>query len=349
MKLEEKKDFYFLQMLIVPIFILIFSLFFLKINRSTENFQAIFKYSHLMADYLFFNTLHIPLPFLLVFFVPEFRKWSKIKGISGPFSFWGNSTVIFGISFIFLYLGSGIIREFAVNDEFFFIAMCLRLFLIGFHAAGQSMGISLLLNRYTNLEKSIGFVRLNKIRIFEKILIWSLVILMLAASVVGFKHVQILTPHSIQDSIRIFLFIMVIIIVSLLVLYPLFFPKNIRWIKFIFHLRYLFYILDFFTPLSLIGHWCAHGTEYLFITKKVIANNASNLPKRFWKFSLLVIVAWGVFVFARTIELFNFQKSWLHLYLSIAWAGDLTHYWADRVIYRMKNQETRELIAPSLS
>ncbi len=347
---SKTEIFLFRQMLYLPIMILIVLVFMLMLPKGTFPTEKLFSTSHFFADYLFFNTLHVIIPFLFILIIPEYKEWAGIKGISGPFKYWQNTLIISTFFFIMVLLGSSVMESLAINSNWFYFAYIIRIILRGFHSVGQSIGLSMTFNADYLKDSRNENKKLINLRSFEKVLTWSLVLVMLVLFTLNFRGnpLRFMLNPGRDYFIASFIYLNVLITL-ILMLYPLLYPKELRWIKFLFHLRFAFFSLQFLTPFALIGIWCAHGTEYLYITNRILSKKSLEIRKYFWKMFLIVGSIWGIAVIFRSIDYYNFERKWLIIYLAIIWTVDLTHYWTDRVLFKMKNKETRELIGPSLA
>lgn len=347
MKTFEKKS--ELLMIYIPIIMVVLSILCLyygangKINKDIVFYQAI-------SDYIFFNTLHVPLTFLLTGLIPNFRQWANLKKISGPFNFWWNSIIVYLTCFTILYLGSGIFLKFSSSITLFVVAQALRIFLISFHSSGQSIGVSAMYNQDFLKTNPDSRNRITTIRRIEKILIWSLVVSLTAIWVLNFKKERLVLTFLNPANNPLIAFLGFIIMLSgiLIVLMPFIYPSGLRKIKFLFHLRYILHFLQILTPVALIGKSITHGLENVVVIKKLMGQQDNAIIKKFLIYGFIICAFWALIGLPRLLDNSFLKTEIFHIYLSLVWAFDLTHYWADRVLYRMDDLKTRELIGPSL-
>jgi hypothetical protein len=91
-----------------------------------------------------------------------------------------------------------------------------------------------------------------------------------------------------------------------------------------------------------------HGIESFLILDRILQNSKEYYKKLFIKFALLVSVIWIIWCLPRELHNEALALGNVRIFFSLLWAVDLTHFWAERVIYRMRDGYTREVIGPLL-
>ena len=101
-------------------------------------------------------------------------------------------------------------------------------------------------------------------------------------------------------------------------------------------------------PFASFATQANHGLEYFYICRKIISKDTHK--KKIWIAAVLVILLWAILVIPRYHNLNDsVDAELLTLWLSLLIGFDLLHYWLDRLIYRMRDSETRLLIGPLIN
>ena len=137
-----------------------------------------------------------------------------------------------------------------------------------------------------------------------------------------------------------------------------FYPKEMRRTKILLYLRLILWPLEPISSAAYFARRANHGIEYICVSTHMVQKE--NLPNK-KSFGLLMLfgliaLVWLLLFLAEfnlpknelSLDYFLKPFSLWHLLLSLRWAVDLTHYWVDSVIFKMKNSSTRKYIGPLL-
>jgi hypothetical protein len=141
-----------------------------------------------------------------------------------------------------------------------------------------------------------------------------------------------------------------LVLVSILILVNCFrFHPEIRIRKALFLTRIWFYPLIFYSNWAIFAAAANHGIEYFFTAKKMLDESEIDKPKK----KRLISTAIGVCVlwmaataphYSAIYGLQNIQKQGsfaVVLFFELFVAMEFTHYWMDRVLYRMRDPSAR--------
>ncbi len=292
----------------------------------------------IISDYLFFNTIHVPLTFVVLATIPEFKHWAKLTKISGPFNFWINALLVFLLSTTLIYLGGGLLPNSANNFLFFINAMLFKNLMSNYHAVGQCLGISTIINqKYLTKKCMDNNLKILKLRRFEGLIatfiIW----------IFTFTGFYVLSSENREVGSFSKLPILILLILSVsLVMSAFRYPKEIRFLKFKYLIRYLLWPLQLITPIALTARQMNHGLENMLVLNNIYKNSINETQKKFLKFSIFIIFIWVLIGLPRALNQAQLLGPSARIFFSITWAIDITHYWADRVVYRMRDKTTRD-------
>lgn len=319
------------------------------ISKSFFNWDAT---NYFLRDYIFLNTLHVPITMVMVLFLPELRTWMERKSSSlGKFKYEAIATFLF-----FMILGilghrlggkSVELQPLIALPSLNLAAKITFILLSIYHGAGQLCGVSL------SIQKSQPHI-LNPLsekreRILFRFLIWSLVAFGFCTTL----NTQTLVgrmPTGTDLFLRVDLILIAVFAISIF-LNAFSFDKSIKTKK-LFFLSFLL-IYPFFgtVPFVNLAIGANHGLVYFLISKKMISNSTLNpfQKRKFYFYTGGVCLIWGFIAIPRYLEKTDaFDSTGLILLLGFLTAMDLFHYWLDRNIFRMRHKENRDLIAPLL-
>lgn len=326
------------------ILFLVLSLLETSLGLFNSGSQKTFSF---FADIVFFNSTHAAFTLVLLFFLPEFKLWRK----SNQFLTKSFNLDILFVFFSLAILGTvgGYTKKFDINlalisiPLFLFLNKFIFILLESNHALGQQYGISLLINQSSsNQEMNIKSEKREKF-IF-KIFRASFFALLLVNIIIYDEGFQL---NSWQTLIR---FIQMTITI-ILILNSFFYNKDIVLRKIIFLSRNLTYLLIFNSHIAKYALFANHGIEYVVLTFAVIKNSNANKIEKNKVYKMLVLFS-AVWLVATLPAYFLFKKfvttEIFYVTLFFMNVGAMFHYWLDRVMFRMRNENTRHLIAPLL-
>ncbi len=353
----NKRDlflFYFSPIALIFTFIQLYDVYFLNLNNSNRNLIL-----SVLSNFVFFNYLHVPLTFLMIAFLPQFQKWSKTDKSSGPFPFWVNAIFIYLFFFLLVFLSGGFILSYSYGLLFFAVALIIRIYLGALHNLGQVYGLSVILNtNYITLNAGSPS-RFDKLRNSEKIHIYIYTCIIVALQLV-FAFSIFGDPNAYYPKSIWFLSLVGISLITIMSLFCtcLYYPKEMRQAKILLYLRLLLWPFEPISSVAFFARRANHGIEYMCVSTHMIQKEKFSNKKIVIFFSIygLVIVVWLFFFLAElnlpkndlSLDYFFKPFSLWQLFFSMRWAVDLTHYWTDSVIFKMKNEVTRKYIGPLL-
>ncbi len=330
----------------LPVFFLIISI--IQVMFVMTQKSPVYQFSPVqlfVVECIFFSAFHVPLTFVLFFTIPEFKLWAKHTKNSGPFSFWINCLIVYILSASILYLGGGLIQDQSYSYLFFIIAYFFRNLMRFYHNIGQATGVSVLINqKYIQENQDYDAKLFERLRKWEGhvsfFLIWFISLFTV--------YLLILEPGSKKDPIFIGFLILLVPCFAFLFI-ALSYPKKMRFLKFQFLLRHFFCPLQFFSPIAFGARLANHGMENFFIVNKILNNSKNEHKKLFIQVSSFAVIVWIIWCIPRELGLRKFAIGDIRLFFSLLWAVDLTHFWAERVLYRMRDQYTKKMIGPFLT
>lgn len=298
-----------------------------------------------VIESLFFSAFHVPLTFVLLRTLPEFKEWTKKSKTSGPFSFWVNTALVYILSAGLIYMGGGLFLHYSNSLYFFVFALSFKNILRIYHNIGQATGVSILINqKYLNQEqKSEEQKKIFKLRIWEG---WMSNILIWVFSFYAFFMVLNIPGDNLYVT-YVFFSLLLIPCFGLLAI-GLLSPPKLRLIKSQFLLRHFLCPLQLFSPLAFAARIINHGIESFVIISTILKNSLSENRIYFLKIAFLISIIWIIWCIPRELRDEDLALGNARLFFSLLWAVDLTHFWAERVIYRMRDSYTRETIGPLL-
>ena len=322
------------------------------------------NFTILLTTLIFLDSVHILWTYVLWIASPELRQWVKsnhtkaktgwLKG-RGP---WGQSLVIAGLlGFIFWFIKGSMtwstLRGMATT--------WLLLDLVGpaQHTVAQMKGISLCYN--SNLRKTFTFTAEEKKRallsdklerlffrglLFGEIFYW-------LPKIFNDDKFKIVRIDRLQDLGGI------LIIGSAIALLAngLYFPKQEESRKLAFLFRVMLFPLKMLSVIGGVSIRAAHGTEYLFVFRRIMQGSSITQPKRTKIFlvtialSLLYLIPYGLTWSGVLNETFGWKFSDILLgwALGLVFVLRFTHYYMDALLFRMSDPATRMIVGPILT
>ena len=292
-------------------------------------------YFFLVTDFLFFNTLHVPMTFALLFTVPGFRKW--LENYSSIFrSMKLEMGIAFGLFFLISLLGGQIgiqVNKYqpASNLTFFIIYHTLFWLLASYHGIGQVYGISMIINKEEKHETeniTSGIVEKFLFQLLPMLYFFRIIQLMLSAFI-----------NSLVITYATFFRINYILLIGAccaVFINAFFSPKTIRTKKVIFLSRIFIYPFVGLVPIASFAASANHGIEYLYVVRNVISNQ-ENKKLILWTVVVAGLI-WGILTMPRYFSATQyFSIGTLTPFLAVLTSVDLLHYWLDKNIFRFRN------------
>ena len=286
-----------------------------------------------IADYLFFNTLHVPITLCMLIMLPEFKNWNQHTKNNLTGSFLRDAVFAYLILFTLFFFG----RTFE-SSGFHATGLVLYFSFLTMHNAGQVRGLSTIMSINAFKKYPSEKARLDKIFNRERYFFTIIVIGQLRAltGVLFRPTFSFAIPYSVA--------IAALGVIGLMINCGLL-PHEIRNAKLKFLIRLALYPV---TTLSIVGQVAAssnHGLEYLIVTKNIAARSSES-PKgkqKFYLFTAVCIALWGI------LELYLYFPGLKSLHpspifptkYSMALAFVILHVWMDRGLFRMRDPVAR--------
>jgi hypothetical protein len=309
------------------LFVTVLQYFYFPALESNGTFNAY------LVNYVFFNALHVPITFVMIYALPEFRHHAQ------SLSRWTTFLVLpflFLITFFGYRSGMYTPSRVLVPDAYlFFLSKVLFLFLIAFHGLGQHLGLSILINKGWKDQSRFG----PNWR--ERWLFRSLMAHILIYSVLVFlEHFHFWSPYFLQ--LKIFSAYSTVFQAVGVVANGFTFPRVFRAKKVLFLIR----VLEFaFVPFSLFATLLLqanHGLEYVLISKKMLVNSELDEMQKAKTRTLIYasVATWGIICLCGYVTI-NWSVPVVTALLAIQTVGSMVHYWLDSVIFRMSAPENK--------
>lgn len=303
---------------------------------------------YLIRDYLFFNTLHVPMSLYLILMVPELKTWVRRKNsILGNYKY--EIATVFFVFIIISIFGHVVgqlnkpLRPIFSSPTLFFAGSLLFGLLNIYHGLGQNCGVSLTIQK-TNLDPTNDKAERRERSLF-RFLTWAVVLFSCAF------QLQLAYDNPWTQPFASFFSAVLALFAISIILNAFTFAKNIRKKKVFFLSFLVVYPFITFVPFVSFVIGAQHGIVYFFITKKMVKNSSLEKTKKRKMLSWMALTAlvWGIICIPRYYEISKYLGSYfLLILLGFLTSVDLFHFWLDRNIFRMRHKENRELIAPLL-
>ncbi len=328
--------------LILPVILLGFAaLEFFSGNRDLWRYSDFLKY---IQDIVFFNGLHVCLTFIFIASTAAGREsYGLFIKKMGTFGLFRIGLVFFGSIFIYYYVHA-VLPTGSVGQAAFYLGLAA---LRRKHDLGQSKGLLRIANKQlpanSNPEKWFNF---NRIQLFEHHLINTFYFTSLAAMITFFNYG--VDMGSIGKTIFRISITASLLIAAAISFCAIMSPQGSRLWKLLYSARFYLKTFGPFSALAAYGGAAVHGTEYLFVTDKVIESERRN--SRFFLKSPVFIgtlaIVFGTFAAIRYPEFFfpSMNKGDSAALTSIAAGIILTHFFVDFLIFTPKHEFARPLL-----
>lgn len=311
----------------------------------------------ILGDVIFFNVTHIGLAYWQFFSLPEMKEWRATRT---PREWWkiGSITFLVGVvPFLAImsvsYFGlSGTARDWTIIGTLVFTQ-----FLRTQHIVYQHMGLSLLYNVELHLDPNQNQAELKSIKSSELIerYLFHAFVLVAFSYFLGTYFYGIFpeVARPILKDTRLPLQILLGSLVIAILANSLRLRSLRKTGKPLFLLRLGFYpFIDWVAPIAI--RFC-HGIEYLVIYRRMQKNSMQRNPSYrpgTWPIGMLiaVVLILGLLFFRHyPYEKFNMFKErtfWVAVLAALSLSTGYIHFYFDRVMFQMKDPQTRRLIGP---
>ena len=320
---------------------------------------------NLVVSLLLFEAFHVVLTFIGVLLAPSAQRWVIAFTDGKRWKFWLPLAGLFIFSFLLVFLS----MEYGTNskeessDLARVLAIAVALFTLH-HRISQNQGISLsyarLLETQQIADQGPGAQK-HFLRRFEKmgfslLLLFSAVLYLTSFNFPELHHLLGL-KKIFQEVSRKASMVAALVSASLVVLLAIYQylkhrnspGRGVARNKMIYSLRTVFYPLAPFCYSAFLATETLHGSEYVLLWHKLshgfsLKSAAQNL-KIYLFAAILLTVVYYLVTYSYSIAVPALSgKPWLRLSLSLYMATTLTHFYADRMLFRMKNPASRSII-----
>ncbi len=315
----------------VPVVFLVFMAFGLaEPSRwfGEPSFSSYF-YQELVVDLVFLNITHNAFSVIMLFTLPELGAWRAHEEQGGR-RFLLQAVALFGLLIFALWAGM-LIRVPGFSTALLILGYTLSIH----HALAQSLGLSLLYDRYER--PSRPHERIERIGTMS----------LAAVLIVGFTVLSIerlRTPTLISG-----LSVSAVVIAIILTAVALMHPRKTRLKKALFSARYFVWAFSMLIPIGAIATRVIHGFEYLFVMRQMASKSAKGMPS--WAIALLAatVLFAVVRIYLRSLNAFAaepaFSEPLIIVISAVSIAFSFLHYYLDRRIFRMRNQSNKKYVA----
>lgn len=327
--------------LILPVVLLAAALFeYILGNRGLWRYSDFLKY---IQDIIFFNGLHVCLTFIFIAATATGRESYQLflqkTGLPGLLRI----GLVFVGSIVIYYIVHAHLPVGGAGQAAFYLGLAA---LRRKHDLGQSKGLLRIANRqlfHSMSKQDQGFERIQKA---EHYLIKTFYFTSLVVVLTYFNYgidLGFYGKYAYYISITLSL-----AIASALTICAILSPKGARLWKVLFSARFFLKTFGPFSALAAYGGAAVHGTEYLFVTDKVIATERRE--RRFFLSSPIFMgtlaIVFGTFAAIRYPEFFfpSLNKDHSTALTAIAAGIILTHFYVDYLIFTPKHEFARPLL-----
>lgn len=313
----------------IPLLIALAATLFL--DPRARNYEAV----DLVSEILFLGTIHNYLS-LGVFLLPGASNWRKSRQEAGRSSILRNSIAIGLILFLF-FMWRGLTRgtDFPLRHQIISITDGLISLFAFHHTLWQVKGISLVMN---HADENSGRIKQPNLSAIFLTLLGLMAIRPVISTILA-----IMPSPEFASSIRsvsMYSSGAMVLVVLYLIL------QNVRadnYLHALYHSRLFAWAL---VPISKYGFPVAlaiHGIEYLFVTLQLYSQQSTGFILRMLIGLLCVggLMRYFVWEYNQTTAQTT-PSLWLMILQSLAFTVGLVHYYWDRILFAMKNPETRE-------
>ena len=320
-----------------------------------------YSFINLLAGLLFLEAFHVILTFVGILFTPELQRWSAALTGGRPWKFWlpVAARVIFLFSIIFF---SSMVTERSTKHSTLLVHLIVVTIVIVtvHHRIFQNQGIS--------LSYSLILGQDSRLRRLEKRAFW------LFFSCTAVHYMTYLcrpalhslfgfSSHLIQVG-RTISMALALLFASLLMALAFYQyrqapEKPAAQYKVVYLFRTFFYPLVSVSYCALIATETLHGFEYVLLWRKLSRGFKEKLSSQKLIISLACALTIAALFYVVTYQKFIWKlvgvegnsaakTLWLRLSFSTYLAVTLTHFYIDKVLFRMKNPASRAIIGPMI-
>jgi hypothetical protein len=330
------------------IFIVLF-VFWLVIGKFSKPSQQVI---HFVAGSVFLNVGHTVLSFFILTLMPEGRAW--FMGLPGSRR---RNKLIKWSAILLVLLWFFWVGERWLNGHFFRFQITLIIaFVLAFianyqHTLWQIRGISSAYNRLIENLSNPSAENKARIRRFEKrerLLFYGL----LACTAIGLAERLSRRVNFVSLT-----FVICLLLFTAIMVNSLLFPESGRTTKSFYLIRLIFFPLAIFSPIFALGVPFFHGVEYTFLFRHMWRKSRIPNSRRAtytWQIILPLVAFASFLTIARTNgglapyvgDAISGSKPWMFKIAGVSLAFNYFHFYFDREIFRMRDQEVREHIGP---
>lgn len=304
----------------------------------------------IISQFVFLNWIHVLFAPYMMSEYPEVRRWFVDKCQQEP-----GTLIKWALIWLLLFVASFWMLWAIASENFWLKQAALFLLVLRTmwgtqHIVAQTMGLNISFN--IDLQRQSRFLKVARGQQFERFFLrWFLIFFCFNLLIFAFPH--FLKPYTVHVKF-IGLGAAIVALVALYVNAFTFFEGRMNR-KFIFHLRLLLWPLSFFSPIAFCGARSAHGMEYLFTLRKMRKNSMATEKAWNWRLFALLLLP-SLFLFLADEQLLGkwVQTQIPHSRMLVLgfWAAGLAtlafHYYLDSVLFRMRDEKTRDAVGPLL-
>lgn len=310
-----------------------------------------------LGDVLFLNVTHIALAYWQFFDLPEMKEWRKTRSKRqivevGTIAFLAGAIPFAGIMSVSYFGINGPVRDIVVIGT-----LVLTQYLRNQHIIYQHMGLSLLYNVEAYENPSLSETdrkQLKRSETLERFAFHAFVLI--ACCYFLATYFYSIFPDSVRETLRTSqkpLQISLIALVIFLIGNAWLNRSTRKTAKPLFLSRLVFYpFVDWVSPLAIRFF---HGVEYLVIYRRMQAHSQARNPRSrraFLPMGLLISLAviLGLLYFRHypydRFNMFKQRDLVIAILASLSLASGYVHFYFDRIMFQMKDPQTRRLIGP---
>jgi hypothetical protein len=301
------------------------------------------------------STGHIGLTLALMLMLPEAKEWLAIKTRNRPWIFWAKAGLVFSGTLLLALCAFDLLSVAGMTViNIAYIFLLLDWLLVIHHSAAQTHGLVVAYNQ--QVRKNGGPATSPRFSDRNR---W-LTLVMIACAFAT----PVLMTWSPQDSLArtVNLSLFAISALALAIYsYQSFFPwHSLRRNQSLYGARLLLFPL---MPLSFfagMGYRGIHSIEYIMVFRKCFEHSRKPFVK-----STVIFITASIFLFFLALGIFALAKdseflvaawkpqesmaAWIKVLAALNAACTFTHYYLDRIIFRMRDEDSRRLFGTLLS
>ena len=292
----------------------------------------------IIVDILLLNVTHNAFTYIMIFNLPEMRRWITQNNTRNPNKFWRQILLLnIGLAVFFFILFCTMDSQLTKFSLYFML-----IFIPTHHALSQTFGLSLLYNQKIKDETNAKGIRRRE-NVERFLLLLLLGIIFITTILIGFTKAS--DFHFLEIENVLFLLKWSVAVTAFtLALNMFFYPSVIRLKKAIYSARYILWGLVYFTHWGVWGAQVVHGMEYTFVTRKMMSSSKDGAWKRIGVIAVVFVVAFAFFreFFAAAMNQGQTVSLELKIVASISMALSYSHYYLDRKIFQFRYAINRE-------